>query len=256
MAFSHIRHAGYYLAAIAALGIGAMAAWQRRSEWLWAWLSTSLAFGIALWTGSRGAALAVAGSLVAGILLVPAMGRVRVWGGALSAMAAALAAVWLAPAAPSSLMGLSHAVNQTTSGDVSTGRTTIWRNVIEAIRKQPIFGYGEGQMHWVAPTWTMAQPHNAILQVTLAWGLVGLVCVAVLAIGYAWRAIPAVRSEGGALVPAFIAMTAIAILSLYDASFYYALPQSIFFAFAGVITSRWNVETVGQRSPAATPVTA
>jgi O-antigen ligase len=120
--------------------------------------------------------------------------------------------------------------------------------VIAAIEKHPLFGYGEGQMHWVAPFSTMAQPHNSILQVALAWGLVGLVCVAILTIAFAWRAIPAVRHEGGAMVPVFLAMTAIAILSLYDASLYYALPQSIFMASAGMIASRWAVRRGGDRS--------
>jgi hypothetical protein len=71
----------------------------------------------------------------------------------------------------------------------------------------------------------------------------------VLAVAYLTRAIPTARREGGALVPAFMAMTAIAILSLYDASLYYALPQSIFFACAAVIASRWG-ETAERKSHA------
>jgi O-antigen ligase len=140
------------------------------------------------------------------------------------------------------MMGLSHAVKQTTGGDVTTGRTGIWKNVFHAIEKRPVFGYGEGQMSTVAPTANLAQPHDVFLQFALSWGLVGLLCAAVLAIAFAARAIPTARREGGALVPAFMAMTAIAILSLYDASLYYALPQSIFFACAAVIASRWGVE--------------
>jgi O-antigen ligase len=240
---------------MAALGIGAMAVGERRGAWLWAWASAAAATAIALWTGSRGAALAIAGALAAGTLLLPAMRSIRSWAGALSAMAAGLAAAWIAPAAPSSLMGLTHAVRQTTSGDVTTGRTTIWKNVIAAIEKHPLFGYGEGQMHWVAPTWTMAQPHNSILQVALAWGLVGLACVAILAIAFAWRAIPAARREGGQMVPVFLAMTAIAILSLYDASLYYALPQSIFMASAGMVASRW-APAPSSRSLSSAPVAA
>jgi O-antigen ligase len=252
MAFSHVRHAGYYLGAMAALGLGAMAVAGRNGERLAALLLASLAFGMALWTGSRGAALAVVGSLVVGIVLFPAFRAVRAWGAALAGMAAAVAVVWIAPAAPSTMMGLTHAVQQTTSGDVTTGRTTIWKNVIHAIERRPVFGYGEGQMSTVAPTWTLAQPHNSILQFALSWGLVGLLCAAVLAIAFAARAIPTARREGGALVPAFMAMTAIAILSLYDASLYYALPQSIFFACAGVIASRWGVEVrSGGRSASA-----
>ncbi|HET7606714.1 MAG TPA: O-antigen ligase family protein [Sphingomicrobium sp.] len=242
MAFSHIRHAGYYLGAMAALGLGAMAVAGRSGARIAALLLASLAFGMALWTGSRGAALAVVGSLAVGIVLFPALRAARAWGAALAGMAAAVAIVWVAPAAPSNMMGLTRAVQQTTGGDVTTGRTTIWKNVIHAIEKRPAFGYGEGQMSTVAPSWNLAQPHDSILQFALSWGLVGLLCAAVLAAAYLARAIPTARREGGALIPAFMAMTAIAILSLYDASLYYALPQSIFFACAGVIASRWGVE--------------
>jgi hypothetical protein len=48
-----------------------------------------------------------------------------------------------------------------------------------------------------------------------------------------------------------MAMTAIAILALYDASLYYALPQSIFFACAAVIASRWGA-CAQQAEPRAT----
>jgi O-antigen ligase len=242
MAFSHIRHAGYYLGAMAALGLGAMAVARTSGERLAALLLASLGFGMALWTGSRGAALAVAGSRVVGIVLFPAVRAVRSWGAALAGMAAALAISWFAPAAPSDMMGLTHAVRQTTGGDVTTGRTAIWKTVFHAIERRPVFGYGEGQMSTVAPTANLAQPHDVFLQFALSWGIVGLLCAAVLGIAFALRAIPTARREQGALVPAFMAMTAIAILSLYDASLYYALPQSLFAACAAVIASRWGVE--------------
>jgi hypothetical protein len=248
MAFSHIRHAGYYLAAMAGISLGAMAVSDSRRGRLWAWLSASLAFGIALWTGSRGAALATAGVVVVAFVVVPAFRSVRAWGGAIAAMAVATAAVWLAPATPNPLMGLGHAVKQTTGGNVTTGRTTMWQGVIEAIRERPVFGYGEGQMHTVAPHSTMVQPHESILQVTLAWGFVGLACVVILALAWAVRALPTIRREQGALVPAFMGMGAIAILSLYDGALYYALPISIFLACAALIASRWGA--AGSFAPA------
>jgi O-antigen ligase len=123
---------------------------------------------------------------------------------------------------------------------VTTGRTTIWKGVIGAIRERPLFGYGEGQMHTVAPYATTVQPHESILQIVLAWGLVGLACVVILALAWAVRAVPAIRREQGALVPAFMGMTAVAILSLYDGALYYALPISMFIACGALIASRWN----------------
>lgn len=246
MAFSHIRHAGYYLAAMATLSMGAMAVSERLGGWLWAWATASIAFGIALWTGSRGAALAVAGALVVSVVLVPAVRSVRAWGGSLASMAIAIAVVSQAPAAPNYLLGLARAVRASGAEDVTTGRLTIWKNVISAIRERPIFGYGEGQMHTVAPFSVMAQPHDSVLQVTLAWGLVGLACILTLTIAYGRRALPAVRHEAGALVPLFMAIIALAILSLYDGSLYYALPQSIFIACAAVIASGWSGSHAGR----------
>jgi len=80
--------------------------------------------------------------------------------------------------------------------------------------------------------------------VTLAWGLAGLACVAVLAVVFLSRALPAVRREQGPLVPVFTAMTALAILSLYDGDLYYAFSTSIFLACGAVIASQWNVAVV------------
>ena len=161
-------------------------------------------------------------------------------------MAIAIAVVSQAPAAPNYLLGLARAVRASGAEDVTTGRLTIWKNVISAIRERPIFGYGEGQMHTVAPFSVMAQPHDSVLQVTLAWGLVGLACILTLTIAYGRRALPAVRHEAGALVPLFMAIIALAILSLYDGSLYYALPQSIFIACAAVIASGWSGSHAGR----------
>ena len=170
--------------------------------------------------------------------------------------AAALALVWVAPAAPNYLMGLTRTVEATAKEDVTTGRTAIWRNVIGAIGERPLFGYGEGQMHTVAPYSVMVQPHDSILQVTLAWGLVGLLCVFVLALAFIRRSLPAVRRDESALAPAFMAMTAIAILSLYDGPLYYALPQSIFAACAAVIVSRWSLMSAAQNPTVASEARA
>jgi len=244
MGFPHIRHAGYYLGAMAALSLGAMAVAETRREWWWSWLSAAFAFGIALWTGSRGAVFAVIGAVAVGMLLFPLFRTIRTWCGTLASMIAALIVVWIAPAAPYYLMGLGHAVQQTESADVTTGRTTIWKNVIGAIRHRPLFGYGDGQMREVAPFADIVQPHDSILQVTLAWGLAGLACVAVLAVVFLSRALPAVRREQGPLVPVFTAMTALAILSLYDGDLYYAFSTSIFLACGAVIASQWNVAVV------------
>jgi O-antigen ligase len=141
------------------------------------------------------------------------------------------------------LMGFGRTITQTVeSGDVSTGRTQLWLNAIEAIQKRPLFGYGENQMSTVAPFGTLAQTHQVVLQILLAWGFVGLGCVAVLAIWWLLRSLPVVRSDSRNLLPPFLAMLALASLATFDGALFHVLPVSIFAACAGMIAARWPQE--------------
>jgi O-antigen ligase len=118
---------------------------------------------------------------------------------------------------------------------LTTGRTEIWRNVFQVIERQPVFGYGPGQMPVIAPYGTMGQAHNLVLEVLLSWGLVGFVAVLVVVLFYLRRALPAVRQEGDLLAAPFVAMTSILALSMIDAAMFHVLPVSIFAACAGMI---------------------
>lgn len=251
MMFTHVRHAGYYLAAIAALAIGVMAGARGRGEWLWALAAASSAIGIAMWTGSRGAMLALAAASLAGLLFASPMRRVRGWGGGLAAGTIALALVAVAPSVQNSLVGLNRTVAATATPDVTTGRTIIWAGALEAVKDRPLFGYGEGQMRAVAPFHDMIQPHSSLLQVALAWGLAGLACVLVLAVAFAARTLPALRRDDGTLTPPFLAMAAIGSLSLYDGALYYALPISMFLACGAVIAASWPHARGREREPLA-----
>jgi O-antigen ligase len=235
--FGHIRHAGYYCAAMAGLAIGMMAIASRRGEWWLYFVLASVAAGIAFWTGSRGAALAIGAAVVAGVVLVPAMRSWRGAGGGIASLALAAALASQVAVPPHPLMGTTRMVEQTTGGEVTTGRTVMWRTTIDAIAESPLVGYGEGQMRTVAPFSDMIQPHAILLQVGLAWGLIGLACVFVLASCFALRTIPALQQDRGAAVPAFMAMVAVGILSLYDGALFYILPISIFLACGALVVT-------------------
>jgi O-antigen ligase len=241
-AATHIRHFGYYAAAMIALCIGLSATEQRRRVLALLFGLGTAGFAFALWTGSRGTVVGVAGALLAGLLIVPAMRRTVVWGGTLLSLALGGLLASLCPA-PGPLMGFGRTITQTVgSGDVSTGRAQLWLNVIGAIRKRPLFGYGENQMATVAPFGGLGQTHEVILQILLAWGAVGLACVAVLAIWFLARSLPVVRRGGAELLPPFMAMLALASLSMIDGALFHVLPVSIFAACAGMIASRWPTQ--------------
>ena len=238
-AVTHIRHFGYYAAAVAGLCIG-VAATERRPRVLGIlFVLGVICFGFALWTGSRGAVVAIAGALLIGTTLIPAMRRIVVWVG--TALSLALGALFASfGPAHGDLMGFGRTITQTVgSGDVSTGRTQLWLNVIGAIRHRPFFGYGENQMSTVAPFGDLGQTHEIVLQILLAWGVVGLACVAVLAIWFLVRSLPLIgRSEAG-MIPPFMAMLTLACLATFDGALFHVLPVSIFAACAGMIAANW-----------------
>lgn len=232
-AATHIRHLGYYAAAALGLAGGLMAVAERRSAWAGAFAVAVLATALAFWTGSRGTIAAAAGGLVAGLVVVPGIRRLRCWIGlAGSAVLGAALAYWLP--SPAANMGFARTLEATAGDNVATGRTEMWRIVLEAIRERPLFGYGEGQMHDVATYSTMIQPHNVLLQTTLAWGAVGTLCLLILALAYARRVLPAVRVEGALIAPS-LAMAMLAAFSLFDGALFHPLPVSIFAACAGLL---------------------
>jgi O-antigen ligase len=239
MAFNHIRYAGTYLGPIAAISVGVMAIAERRPEWIGALAVACCSVGMALWTGSRGAVVAVVAAMVAALLLAPAMRSFRGWGGGLASILVAVAIASQAPAATDPMLGVKRTVEATTRAEPTTGRIAMWGTALDAIGEKPVFGYGEGQMREVAPFSDMAQPHNVVLQVAMAWGVVGLLCVMVLALSFARRALPAVRKDP-VLLPPFIGMAAVGVMSLYDGSLFAALPTSIFVACAALIVARWG----------------
>jgi O-antigen ligase len=254
-AFVHIRHIAIYAAAAGSLAVGLMASAQPRGEWLAAFLLATTGFAISVWTGARGAALSPIAALLAGIVFFPAMRRAKAWGGALLALAVATGIAAALPLPPSDMMGLGRTVEASTTADVTTGRVAMWRLVGDAILERPALGYGEGQMPSVAPFGGMGQPHNLFLQILLAWGVAGLVCVAILGLWFLRKAVPAVRHEAE-LIPPFLAMASLFALSMLDAALYHILPVSIFAASAGMIIGARNRAAAGRQIPSSPGRTA
>ena len=236
--FSHIRHLGIYATPMIGFSIGIMATIRRRSVWAITFLLATCGFALVMWTGSRGPLAAISGALLAGAIISPAMRRPAVWAGAAAAAAVAYVIVaWLPVPAPS-MMGVSRTIAATTqAADMTTGRTQLWALVTQAIEYRPLFGYGEGQMRTVAEFGRMAQPHNIVLQVLLAWGIAGMLCLLVLAFYFVRMALPVIRKDEALALPPILAMLSLLALSMLDAALYHILPLSIFAACAGIVAA-------------------
>ena len=245
-ASQHIRHLGYYWAAIAAMAFGAMAVAKDRRRYGAAFGVAFFALALSLWTGSRGPILAVAAATIVGLAVLPSMRATRAWAGAASSLVLAIGTVALLPS-PANNMGLARTVAATTQHEVSTGRVTIWKRTVAAIEARPVFGWGEGQFRWVAPFYSMQQPHELIVQILLAWGTIGLLLLIVCGFYFVRRAIPATRADESALAAPFMGMTAIFLFALYDGALYHILPVSIFAGCAGLVASGWIQDSPRQR---------
>ncbi|QLC22453.1 O-antigen ligase family protein [Parasphingopyxis sp. CP4] len=239
--FGHIRHMGYLAAAIGGLAIGryTLASSSRQS---WTNLVVLfLAILFVLWCGTRGAAAAMVGGLIVGLILLPAFRKWRTIGGFLLAAGLAVGVASTLPA-PAPNMGLTRTVVATTgpaSGDLTTGRVEIWRNVFAEVRKRPLFGYGAGQMSYVSPYGSIDQPHNALMQFLLAWGFVGTALIAALGLLYALPAWRTVLSAPNELTAPFLAMLNLAAYAAFDGTLFHPISLSILAGCAGMIASHW-----------------
>jgi len=234
----HVRHAGIYAAAMTGVSIGAMAAARERLGWVLAFACATVGFALGLWTGSRGMALSVVGATIAAMIVIPQMRSPKVWGAAALALGVGIAAVASLPVPNETMMGVARTVAATTEREATTGRIDMWLQVVQAIAKHPVFGYGSGQMPLVAQFSNMGQPHNVVLQLLLDWGLAGFACMLILGFYYVRRAWPELRNEGAALAAPFMGAMSILLLSMLDAALFHVLPVAIFAACAGMLAAR------------------
>ena len=242
----HIRHIAIYAAAVTGMSIATMATNPKRVMRILAFVVATVGFGIGLWTGARGMVLSVVGATLLAALLLPSMRTAKGLGAAALSLGIALFAVAWLPTPDAEMMGVARQVAATTERELTTGRLQIWANVIHAITRSPILGYGPGQMPVVAPFYGMGQPHNLFLQVLLDWGLIGLACVLIVTFFYLRRAIPTVRSKAAELAAPMMAMLSLLLLSMIDAAMFHVLPLSIFAACAGLIAAAWRGENVSR----------
>src|SRR5690606_16151884 len=154
-AFSNIRWFGYYSAAV----IGLCSLGFIRHD-RFALAIAAFAFAMAFWTGSRGAvAAAIVGFAVCAVLFRDFRAR-RSWAAfLLCGVAGFVLALGLDGLVPLGNQGPDSMARYSDSG-----RIDVWLATIELIRMRPWFGHGDGQFQMLLGTFTIAQPHNIVLQ--------------------------------------------------------------------------------------------
>lgn len=219
-AYSNIRWYGFYAAAAVGLCSHGFLKADKRY-----WLVAVLAIGASMWTGSRGALYAAILGYVGAALLFPALreGWRRFAGAVICGLALAALLTWLAPIGA----GIGRMTEVTT-----TLRLEIWKVAVEFIAKRPIFGWGEEQIRFMPTPFPVVQPHNVVLQILLAWGVVGLLLVASLA---AWLLGKLLKVPAPA--PFLLPLSMIAVFALVDSSLFQVQSVATFALCLALATS-------------------
>jgi O-antigen ligase len=121
------------------------------------------------------------------------------------------------------------------------GREEIWAATVDAILSRPWFGYGEGQafvaLHWPAGISILPHPHNVVLQVILAWGLLGAALLGVLGFKLG-RVVVRQGQSDPRVLPVLAAAIVLAAYSLVDGTLYNVHPAGVFAMAIGLAAGR------------------
>ncbi len=218
--FINVRHFGSWTGAIAAGLMLSLLFSDEGEDHRVASVAYLLAAGLTCWSGTRAAILAmVVVALVALVSLGRWPERVRlVHVAGLSALALALALLLL----PDDPVFYLYASGDMQDANLATGgRLALWHATFERWLDAPLFGWGSGSTFWeVFVGWTHTQPHNAVLQFLISWGVFG-------AAGALWllgRAIVATHRTGmddAALRPLTGMLYSLLFMSLLEGMLHY-----------------------------------
>jgi len=221
-AYNNIRWFGYYAAATTGL-----CAWGWLKRETLPMLVAVLALAVSFWTGSRGSPTAVVVAYMVALVLFP-FARKGLPTFLLILLAAAILSLGMSIILPLGESALSR------FSDGSNGRVEMWLLAIEGIAQRPWFGWGEAQFNNYISPLVFAQPHNVILQILFAWGLVGGLLVLLLA---SWIGRPLLHAANEGNAPLVFAILTIAAFSLIDGTLYHVQSVSIFSLCVGLLAA-------------------
>lgn len=182
----HARHFGSWTGALAAaFAIKLLFEDKERIDWTHA--AYCLAAAMTVWSGTRAAILAI---VVVTLIIVVAM---RKWPStrailraALLTAIAVLAAWLLLPDHPA--FWLYQTGDAESLKAMTSKRDELWLATFYRWLDSPWWGWGSGSTNWeVYIGWAHTQPHNAILQFLISWGIVG-------ATGAIWLILRAIKA--------------------------------------------------------------
>ena len=214
---------GAWAGGIAVLLLGLL--WQAASpmETRW-WLLPAfmLAVATAAWTGTRGAVLGLAIGGIAGMLMIgrPA-NRAFFWAVPATIVLSTLIGMALTPYGDPAFMFFRPGTYGTVN-EASSGRLAYWLAALRVVAEHPWIGSGAGSCWWLVSDNGLhhVQPHNALIQFLLSWGIVPTASLIVLLAWATWRVHRIARAVP-AIVPLVMMLDALLAMSMVDGMLYF-----------------------------------
>lgn len=225
--FTNIRYTGYFVApAIAILLVFAVRDTIRGQHRLIALGLAILLSAFTFYTGTRSTLFSVSAAALALILLSPGL---RLWRLAPALLTIGLVGYGLAGLAPPpgdpNFMIASRPTGDSFSA-MSSGRITIWLQLLEHWTNAPWFGFGEINIGPMIGSF-IGQAHNSVLQNLLSVGLVGSAAIWILVALLFWRMLQALRVSDDDATPLIAGIACMFAHSMLDGPLFYSYPLAL-----------------------------
>lgn len=230
--FINVRHFGSWTGAIAA-GFLVSTLFNRRK--MRNTLLQSLYFAalaMTVWSGTRAAILAMVVTLAVIAIthrLVPSLRSFVVTS---ATTGTAITVAWLLLPTDDVTFVLFTGADTASAAAMSGGRLDLWALTFERWRESAFLGWGSGSTFWeVYAGWPHTQPHNAILQFLISWGIIGAVpALWLLARAVVLAHLITLRDKS--LLPLIAILYALLIMSMLEGMLHY--PRFIMLIFVAI----------------------
>ena len=116
---------------------------------------------------------------------------------------------------------------QPSGGDLqamSSGRTVLWESMMQAFAGSPLFGVGEGAVHWLAvigESERNVQPHNSVIQALSSWGIIASLAASYL-VAKLLLTVHRMARRDARVIPLVLMIDSLLFMSLADGVLYFS----------------------------------
>ncbi|RYY24502.1 MAG: O-antigen ligase family protein [Sphingomonadales bacterium] len=187
------------------------------------YLMLALAFGLAFWTATRAAMLGWAIGIPVAWLLAGKPASSALYTRLPAYLIAAIVLALLLPPHNHSQFTFFRWDGMPSTDAMMSGRLTIWASALRVAAEYPLLGSGAGSNWWLVPLdgFYHVQPHNAVVQFLLNWGLIPTIPALALLGGAVWHAHRIARRQRQ-ILPMILMLDCLLAMSLLDGMLHFA----------------------------------